>query len=241
MKNITLYALLFIALMRCGKDEDPVPENPADTPYDVAIDPNDFETTSIVGNEFFPLIPEKTYVYEGKSDEGGDTRILVAYTSKTKMIQGVTCVEVHDQAYENGSLVEDTYDWYAQDKQGNVWYFGEATQTFENGQVTGTKGSWEAGVNGAMPGIIMLAKPLVSMWYRQEYFKGEAEDVAQVLSSAASVSVPYGSFENCLQTAEWSLLETGIVGQKYYAPGVGVVKSIGVKGESGYEDLKEIQ
>jgi hypothetical protein len=90
-----------------------------------------------------------------------------------------------------------------------VWYFGEATQQIENGNVVGTEGSWESGVGGALPGIIMLANPLPNLWYRQEYLKGEAEDVAQVLSSSTSIQVSYGSFDNCLQTAEWNLLEPG--------------------------------
>ena len=143
--------------------------------------------------------------------------------------------------YVDGELIEDTDDWYAQDKEGNMWYFGEDSREIEDGEVVSTAGSWEAGVDGALPGLIMLANPIPGIWYRQEYYAGEAEDVGQVLSLYESVSVTYGQFNNCLQTAEWSLLEPGIVENKFYAAGVGLLKAIAVKGESGYEDLVDIE
>jgi len=229
------------ALFACNDDEDVLPENPADAPYEVDIVPADFESTGITGNLYFPLPVGKTYVYEGTGEDGEKIRVVTEYTTDTKVIMGITCVVVHDRGYEDEQLTEDTFDWYAQDKEGNIWYFGEATQQIENGNVVGTDGSWESGVGGALPGIIMLANPLPNLWYRQEYLKGEAEDVAQVLSLSTSIQVAYGSFNNCLQTAEWNMLEPGIVEHKYYAPGLGVVKTISVKGESGYEDLVEIQ
>lgn len=241
MKTIARYLFVLTALAACSDDDDVVPENPADAVYDVDIDPADFESTGITGNLYFPLIAGKTYVYEGSGEDGEKIRVVTEYTGDTKIIMGITCVIVHDQEYEDEQLIEDTYDWYAQDKEGNVWYFGEASQEIENGAVVGTSGSWEAGVDGALPGIIMLADPLPNLWYRQEYYKGEAEDVAQVLSTSTSITVPYGSFDNCLQNAEWNLLEAGVVEHKYYAPGVGLVKAIAVEGESGYEDLVEIQ
>ena len=241
MKNIPTYLFLLAALVACEDDDDVLPENPADSPYTVDIDPDDFESSGMTGNLYFPLIPGKTYVYEGTGEDGEKIRVVTEYTDQTKTIMGITCVVVHDQAYEDEQLIEDTFDWYAQDKEGNVWYFGEATQSIENGAVVGTSGSWEAGIGGALPGIIMLANPLPSLWYRQEYLDGEAEDVGQVLNTSASIQVPYGSFDNCLQSAEWNLLEPGIVEHKYYAPGLGLIKTIAVKGESGFEDLVEIQ
>jgi len=240
MKNIAKYLFLLMALVACNDDDDVLPENPADSPYTLDIDPDDFETTGITGNLYFPLITGKTYVYEGKGEDGEIIRVVVEYTDQTKTIMGVTCVVVHDQAYENEQLIEDRFDWYAQDKDGNVWYFGEATQEIGNGTVVGTKGSWEAGVNGALPGIIMLGNPIANLWYRQEYLDGEAEDVAQVLDMSTSIQVAFGTFDNCLQSAEWNLLEPGIVEHKYYAPGLGLIKTIAVKGESGYEDLVEV-
>ena len=241
MKTITKYLFVLVALAACNDDDDVLPENPSDAVYDVDIDPSNFKSTGITGNLYFPLNAGKTYIYEGSGEDGEVIRVITEYTNETKTIMGITCVVVRDQEYEDEQLIEDTYDWYAQDKDGNVWYFGEASQEIEDGVVVGTSGSWEAGVNGALPGIIMLANPLPNLWYRQEYLKGEAEDVAQVLNTSTSIQVPFGSFDNCLQNAEWNLLESGIVEHKYYAPGVGLVKAIAVKGESGYEDLVSIE
>jgi len=219
---------------------DPEPENPLDMPYSVVIDTADFEDSNITGNAFFPLTPGTTFVYEGEDEDGLSVRVEEEYTANTKVIMGVTCVVVNAREYEEGSLVEDTFDWYAQDKQGNVWYFGEDSREIENGQIVSTAGSWEAGVEGALPGIVMLANPIEGLWYRQEYWEGEAEDVAQVLSLNETVPVPYGTFNNCLQTAEWNPLEPGIVEHKFYASGVGLLRAVAVKGESGFENLVEI-
>jgi hypothetical protein len=150
-------------------------------------------------------------------------------------------VVVRAREYEDDELVEDTYDWYAQDLKGNVWYFGEASQEIEGGAVVSTEGSWEAGVDGALPGIIMLANALPGMWYRQEYYENQAEDVAQVLNLNESLVVSFGSFTNCLQTAEWNLLEPGVVEHKFYAKGVGLLKAVAVKGEAGFEELVSIE
>jgi hypothetical protein len=239
-KQIILPIVLLMLAIACSKEQDPRPENPANMPYDVEIDPEDFVNTNIVGNDFFSLEPGRTMVYEGEGEDGEVIRVEEIYTAETKVIMGVTCVIVRAKEYEDGELIEDTYDWYAQDNEGNVWYFGEDSKEIEDGEVVSTEGSWEAGVDGALPGILMLANPLVGLWYRQEYYKGEAEDVGQVLSLNATITVPYGTFNNCLQTAEWSLLEPGVVEHKFYAPGVGLLRAVAVKGGSDYEDLKEI-
>jgi hypothetical protein len=240
-----LASILFVALpfiiLSCSEDDAPLPENPANMPYEVEIDPDDFVSTGIVGNDFFSLESGRTMVYEGEGADGEIIRVEEIYTSDTKVIMGVTCVVVRAMAYEDGELIEDTYDWYAQDNEGNVWYFGEDSKDIEGGEVVSTSGSWEAGVDGALPGIIMLANPLVGLWYRQEYFKGEAEDVGQVLSLNATVTVPFGTFNNCLQIAEWNLLEPGVVEHKFYAPGVGLLRAVAVKGGSDYEDLTAIE
>ena len=234
--------LFLLFAMGCSNDEScpTCPTNPADMPYTVEIDPADFEDTNMAGNDFFPLTPGLTYVYEGENEEGVPVRIEEEYTDQTKIIIGVTCAVVEFREYEDGELIEETSDWYAQDKQGNVWYFGEDSKDIENGQVVGTSGSWEAGVDGALPGIIMFAEPVEGLWYRQEYYEGEAEDVGQVLSLSGSVTVPYGTFTNCLQTAEWTPLEPGIVEHKFYSSGVGLVRVVAVEGESGFENLVEI-
>jgi hypothetical protein len=129
---------------------------------------------------------------------------------------------VHDQIFLNGTLAEDTFDWYAPDNQGNVWYFGEDTKSFEGGTVS-TEGSWEAGQNGALPGIIMLAHPKVGDTYQQENSPGVVADMARVKDLSTTVTVPYGTFTGCIKTQEWTPLETGSRAFKYYAPGIGIV------------------
>jgi hypothetical protein len=182
--------------------------------YEPRINPADFTTT--IDNKYFPLKPGTTFIYEGGAEHGE-----MAVTSDTKKVMGVECVVVDDKAWEDGKVIERTYDWFAQDKKGTVWYFGEDTKEYENGKVVSTKGSWEAGVDGAKPGIIMQADPKVGETYRQEYYEGEAEDMAKVLDLNESVTVPYGSFDHVLVTKEWTPLEPGLVEHKYYAPGVG--------------------
>jgi hypothetical protein len=179
---------------------------------------NSSEFTTTIDNEYLPLKPGTTFVYEG-----GAERDEMTVTHDTKKVMGVECVVVDDRAWEDGKLIERTYDWFAQDKEGTVWYFGEDTKEYENGKVTSTKGSWEAGVDGAKPGIIMQADPKVGQSYHQEYYKGEAEDMAKVQSLNESVTVPYGSFDHVLVTREWTPLEPSYDEHKYYARGVGQV------------------
>ena len=238
MIPVVLPGLLLVTA--CEDDDDLLPTNPLDMPYLVDIDPANFEDTALTGNDFFPITPGTTYVYEGEDEDGLAVRVEEEHTTDTKVIMDITCVVVNAREYEDGELVENTFDWYAQDKQGNVWYFGEDSREMEDGQVVDTHGSWEADVDGALPGVIMLAHPIEGLWYRQEYWEGKAEDVGQVLSLSETVSVPYGTFNNCLQTAEWNPLEPGIVEHKFYASSVGLLRAIAVKGESGFEDLVEI-
>jgi len=206
-------------------------------PYRKEIDPANF--VDRVDNRYFPLMPGTTFVYEGETEDGA-VRIEDYVTHETKEILGVTCVVVRNRVMENGDLVEETFDWYAQDKDGNVWYFGEDAKEYEAGVVVSVKGSWEAGVDGAMPGIVMEANPQVGDLYRQEYYKNEAEDMAEVLSLTESASVIYGSFDNLLMSREWTLLEPGVVEHKYYAPGVGLILEIMVEGGSERVELVEI-
>jgi hypothetical protein len=190
------------------------------TAYAPHINPADFTTT--IDNKYFPLKPGTTFVYEGNGE-----RDEFAVTSDTKKVMGVECVVIVDKAWEDGKLIEQTYDWHAQDKEGNVWYFGEDTKEYKNGKVVSTKGSWEAGVDGAKPGIIMQANPKVGETYHQEYYEGEAEDMAKVLDLNESVTMPYGSFDHVLETKEWTPLEPGLVEHKFYAAGVGYVGTPG--------------
>jgi hypothetical protein len=203
------------------------------------FDPGNF--VSKIDNPYFPLVPGTTFTYRGET-EGVPTRDVMTVTSDTKAILGVTTTVVRDQAYEDGVLVEDTFDWYAQDKDGNVWYFGEDTKELdENGNVISTEGSWEAGVNGAEPGIIMEANPKKGDKYQQEFAADVAEDMAQVIGFQDSFCVSYGCFNNVLVTKEWTPLEKGVVENKYYAPGVGFIFSIMVKGGDEQTELVRVR
>ena len=186
--------------------------------YSPNIDPAGFSTT--IDNKYFPLKPGTTFVYEGNF-QGAAERDVMGVTYTTKEVMGVECLIASDRVTEDGKLIEQTFDWYAQDKKGNVWYFGEHVTEYKNGKVSGHEGSWESGVDGAKPGIAMQANPKVGQTYRQEYYKGVAEDRAKVLSLNESAEVPYGTFDHVLMTEEWTSLEKNIVERQYYVAGVG--------------------
>jgi hypothetical protein len=195
--------------------------------YQPHIDPTNFQ--SIVDNPYFPLVPGTILKYV--ETEGGETsEIEVTVTSETKIIMGVKCMVVHYVLTTKRGVKEDTYDWYAQDKDGTVWYFGELTKEFKRGGRVGTEGSWEAGVRGAQPGIIMPGDPHPSKPYRQEYMPGKAEDMAQIIATNEAVTVPAGTFTTCVKTRDWSMLESGNE-YKWYAKGVGVVRTQSSGGE----------
>jgi hypothetical protein len=183
-----------------------------------------------VDNPWFPLTPGTTFVYRGAKD-GQPARDVFTVTSATKAIQGVRCTAVSDRLYLRGKLHERTTDWYAQDKDGNVWYFGEATAELDaHGKVTSREGSWQSGVDGARAGIYMSAQPKVGSSFLQEYYKGHAEDHFQALSLTAKVEVPYISSKRALLTKEWTPLEPAVLSEKVYVRGVGMVKEEDVKG-----------
>jgi len=196
--------------------------------YHPTIDPANFR--AVVDNAWFPLRPGSTYVYAGVKD-GKPSRDVYTVTRTTKTIDGVPCVVIHDELSEAGKLFERTTDYYTQDLQGNVWYFGEATAELDaGGKITSTEGSWLAGRDGAQPGIFMETQPGVGHAFRQEYYAGNAEDQFAVVSLASPVKVPYGSFTNALLTKETTRLEPGVLDHKYYVKGVGEVAEITVKG-----------
>ena len=147
-------------------------------------------------------------------------------TRQTRNILGVTCIVVRDIVKVDGSVKEDTVDWFAQDRAGNVWYFGENTAEYVDGLITSIAGGWEAGVQGAKPGIIMFAQPAVGKVYRQELFLGEAEDAAGVLALNETVTVPAGTYTQCLKTEDFTPIDPGNTEFKYYAPGIGNVLTI---------------
>jgi hypothetical protein len=189
-------------------------------PYDPVVDPANF--TDKIDNPYFPLIPGTVFVYEGTTG-GESVHNEFFVTHNTVQILGVTAVEVHDTVMTNGELTEDTLDWFAQDKDGNVWYFGENTMELINGRPSTLEGTFTAGVDGAKPGIIMEAHPARGDFYRQEFALGNAEDFAEVQSLITTVTVPAGTFTHCLKTKETTPLEPDLKEAKWYAPGVGNV------------------
>jgi len=199
-------------------------------------DPADF--VDGIDNPWLPLDPGSTWVYESVGGDPETTTTTV--TDETREVQGVTTTVVHDVVTgADGEVIEDTYDWYAQDTAGNVWYFGEDTTEYDDQGRADTEGSWEAGVDGAEAGIVMLAKPRVGDGYQQEFLEGEAEDGATVLSLDETVDVPFGSFENVLQTEDTTPLEPGLVERKYYVRDVGLVFEETISG--GYDRVELVE
>jgi uncharacterized membrane protein YkoI len=207
--------------------------------YNPQINPADFTTK--ITNKYLTFEKGKTYVYEGRTEEGLE-RVEVTLTDNLKSILGVTVAEVRDKDYLNGELIEDTRDWFAQDKFGNVWYFGEDSKDIVDGKIVSRKGSWVAGIYGAKPGIVMLGNPTVGQIYRQEYYPGEAEDMGEVVALGVQIKVKQGSFSDCLQTKDWNPLESDSEEYKYYCPAVkGLVYEFSIEDKGGLQlvDIKE--
>jgi hypothetical protein len=199
-------------------------------------DPSEFTTQ--IDNPYWPMKPGSRWIFRETDAEGSVSKVVVTVLDKTKMIaNGVEARVVHDQVTEDGQIKEDTFDWYAQDSDGNLWYLGEDTAEYENGKLKTKEGSWEAGVDGALAGIIMPAKPQVGMTYREEYYKGHAEDGASIVGTNALVKVPYGRFTGGIQTRNFSGIEPDVIEEKIYAKGVGVVLEITVSGGSDRAEL----
>lgn len=204
------------------------------------FDGKNFPHPTNINNRYFPLVPGTTFVYESTQATPEHDEFVV--THDTKKILGIDCVVVRDTASSGGQVVEDTLDYFAQDKDNNVWYMGEDTKQFKNGVQTGTEGSWLAGVNGAAPGFVMEGQPVVGDAYAQENSPGVAEDRAQVVSLTGSVSVPFGSWQgNVLVTDEWSPLEPKVTEEKDYALDVGLVRATTIKGGGGESVLVAIR
>ena len=194
--------------------------------------------TTNIDNPYWPMTPGTRWVYRGIDADGAEERIVVTVTRRTRTVaSGVTARVVEDRVTAGGELVEDTRDWYAQDGDGNVWYLGEDTTEYENGRPTTTRGSWEAGVDGARGGIVMPARPRVGQAYRQEFKAGEAEDRAKVLSLDEQAEVPFGRFTRVLMTKDFTPLEPDVLEHKFYARGVGPVLVLGISGGSAREEL----
>jgi hypothetical protein len=203
----------------------------------VNLDPKDFTTR--IDNPYWPMDPGTRWTYRETDQEGAQLKVVVTVSDQTKKIaNGVTARVVRDTVTRDGELIEDTFDWYAQDKEGNIWYLGENTAEFQNGKLVTKAGSFEAGVDGAQPGIVMPADPQDGMQYRQEYYRGEAEDNGEILSTNEKVRSPFGQFENALLTKDTITIEPNVLQYKLYAKGIGPVVALGVSGgPASREDL----
>jgi hypothetical protein len=202
----------------------------------VKLDPADFTTR--IDNPYWPMAPGDKWVYSEIEPGEPELRVEVTVTDRTKQIaNGVEARIVHDIVSQDGQPIEITDDWYAQDKAGNIWYLGEDTAEYEDGKIKTRSGSFEAGVDGAQPGIVMPANPRDGMAYRQEYYEGEAEDRAEVLSTDEQVEVPFGHFEGALMTKDLVPLEPKVSEYKLYARDVGPVLTLKTSGGSGSEEL----
>jgi len=179
----------------------------------VLLSSSDFTTN--VNNKYFVLIPGTKFTYRGKTDEGAEEN-EVYVTKDTKVVAGINTIVVWDRVWLDGEIKESTYDWFAQDKFGNVWYFGEDSKDYEDGKVKSTKGSWKAGVNGAKPGIVMKANPKAGDKYQQEYLKGVAEDMAEVIRLGAKLNIGSKNYTNCIEIKEWNPLEKDSDEYKYF-------------------------
>ena len=202
----------------------------------VDLNPADFTTE--IDNPYWPMAPGSRWVYRETDTEGTKQRVVVTVTRKTKQIaNGVEARVVHDVVAENGQPVEVTDDWYAQDSDGNVWYLGEDTTEYEGGKPVSTAGSFEAGADGAQPGIMVPADPEVGLAYRQEYYAGEAEDEAEILSLDEQAEVPFGHFTDVMLTKDLNPLEPRLLEYKFYARDVGPVLAIAASGGTDREEL----
>jgi hypothetical protein len=204
----------------------------------VSLDSSRF--TTHITNPWWPMSPGTRLVYRETNPDGTVQRDVVTVLATTKLVaNGIRARAVRDVATEDGSPVEVTEDWYAQDRCGNVWYLGEATIAYENGRPASTEGSFEAGVDGAQPGVIVPAKPRPGLRFRQEYYRGHAEDVGEIFSLREQVQVPYGHFGRgkILMTRDLNPLEPKVLEYKFYARGVGPVLAVGVSGDTDREEL----
>lgn len=241
--GIFLAGSMAFGVVACSNEEPPgSPPAPASLPQGaepVDLDPADF--TADIDHPYLPMVVGTRMTYREIDEDGERLKVVVIVTRETKEIaNGITARVVRDTVTQDGELVEDTFDWFAQDSDGNVWYMGENTAEFEDGKLTTREGSFEAGVDGALPGIIMPGDPEPGLAYRQEYYEGEAEDNGEILSLDEMVDVPFGHFESVLMTKDTITIEPNVLEHKFYAKGVGMVLALGISGGGGREELVKV-
>jgi hypothetical protein len=230
-------ALLVVGGCGGGKSEASRPYALPQGGEPVELRPADF--VERIDNLYWPMAPGSRWIYRETDAERNTQRVEVNVTDRRKRILGIEATVVHDRVTEDGEIVEDTDDWYAQDKWGGLWYLGEDTTEYENGKPVNKHGSWEAGVDGAQPGLIIPPSPEVGMRYRQEHYAGEAEDRGEILSLDERAEVPFGSFEHLLMTKDTTPLEPDVLEHKFYAKGIGPVLVVARSGGGGREELFE--
>ena len=201
------------------------------------MQPADFTTT--IDNAYWPMEPGTRWTYDEVDDEGRALTVVVTVTSLTRtMANGVIARVVRDSVSAREGIVEDTFDYYAQHRDGSLWYLGEDTAEYEDGKVSSKEGSFEAGVDGALAGIVMPGRPEVGMKYRQEFYQGHAEDNGQILSVSEIAEVPAGKFGDVLLTRDTITIQPDVLEYKFYAKGIGPVMTLGVSGGAGRETLR---
>ena len=232
MKQVAiLLSIGLLTIVACQKEKGTDSEEIAsirkyDPNYRPEVLLSNFTNSTNITNPLFPVEVGKKYIYEGETTDGLE-HIEEQRLNTTKVILGVTCIKVNFKAYVNGILIEEAEDWYAQDNDGNVWYFGEHVDNYDtDGTLLDHDGSWEAGVHNAKPGIIMLTDPQVGDAYREEYYFRHAEDEAEVLETGITVITDFGTFNDCIKTKNWTRLEPDVIEHKFYAPGYGLVKEV---------------
>ncbi len=239
---LALAGATLLALAACGGSEEPSGEGTAGAgkpPLPQGSEPANLDAANfvaVIDNPYWPMAPGSRWVYRETDGEGGEQQVEVTVTDETKTILGIEATVVHDVVSEQGEVIEDTYDWYAQDRWGNVWYLGEDTKEYDNGKVS-TEGSWEAGVDGAEAGVILPGSPEAGHAYRQEYYEGEAEDAGEILSLEEWVEVQAGSYRDVLLTKDFTPLEPDVLEYKFYAQGIGPILVLQVSGGSSKEEL----
>jgi hypothetical protein len=238
MNNLTiLICILMMGVISCHEEVSRRREA-LNGDYMSQVYPENF--VNRVTNSFLPLTPGSTFSFRTETDDGteiGEIEVL----NETKTILGITCTVVRDRVYINNQLIEDTYDWFAQDKKGNVWYMGEQVDNYVNGVIDNHYGSWEAGLDRAEPGIIMAADPAPGLYYRQEHYLSQAEDQAEVVAINESITVLAGTFKNCIKILETNPLDPSSLEYKYYASGVGLVKVEKIADPPEVEELQSYE
>jgi hypothetical protein len=235
--TVPTFAALCISTGPLVAVDSTVPIDPGDGgEYAPVIDPAAF--VDVIDNPYLPYAVGSRWVYEGTVD-GTLERTVVEVLDERREVMGVSALVVRDTVYADDEVVEDTYDWFAQDADGNVWYLGEDTHEYENGVAVNAAGAWEAGVDGALPGIVMPADPAVGDAFRQEYYPGEAEDMGEILEVGVSRTIALGDYDDVVVMENWTPLDPEIIEEKWYARGVGTIYESEVGGEEGAAELVE--